>query len=352
MEKKPKTIPAEAIWNKKENEWELGKVNEKGDCIGEWKWWLAPNGHLCCHTFFDDNGKMISCKRFHPNGEVSLELFYNENKKEQRIYHKSKEDTDEYFPRSPYKNTHTAHMKASDEWYFYDEKGKLLNPVASESTEDLEELKEGKDNETAAEAVERLEKVIALIKANKDIGERAVDTIEEYYEPYFQQITTEEILKEITKYEEEYGIKYPPSYKNFVLEKGLFKLGKDSKRKNSLFTNFEYSGSRMSGIPEWEFGWDLEEEGYTKEDIERLGKIIAFSGGDEHSEEIVAYGFDFNTLNPETGEVSVEAFYVDAFGECIHDEIQVCKNKGFDKHITTIIDRTIEEMLDDLSNSY
>jgi len=43
---RPSTVPAEARWNADENEWEIGEYDEDGNMIGEWKWWLAPNGHL------------------------------------------------------------------------------------------------------------------------------------------------------------------------------------------------------------------------------------------------------------------------------------------------------------------
>jgi hypothetical protein len=71
---RPQTVPTTAVWNAGENEWELGEKNAKESEIGEWKWWLAPLGHLVCHTFFDGRGNMIRSTRFHPNGEVSREV--------------------------------------------------------------------------------------------------------------------------------------------------------------------------------------------------------------------------------------------------------------------------------------
>lgn len=96
-QERPTTVPKEAVWNGSQNEWELGVKNEQGNYVGEWKWWLAPNGHLCCHTFFDDKGSLLNFKRFHPNGEVSRYGTYENGKQVEDVYLKSSEPTTENF---------------------------------------------------------------------------------------------------------------------------------------------------------------------------------------------------------------------------------------------------------------
>ncbi|WP_027420526.1 hypothetical protein [Crocinitomix catalasitica] len=96
-QERPLTVPKEAIWNASQNEWELGKKNDQGKYIGEWKWWLAPKGHLCCHTIFDDNGRMLSFKRFHPNGEVSRYGTFENGVQIEDVYLKSSAPTSEVF---------------------------------------------------------------------------------------------------------------------------------------------------------------------------------------------------------------------------------------------------------------
>ena len=97
--KKPITVPENAVWNPSENEWELGEKNESGINIGEWKWWLAPNGHLCCHTFYEgESGNDFSFKRFHPDGTPSREGKYKNGREEGTItFTKSENQTSEYF---------------------------------------------------------------------------------------------------------------------------------------------------------------------------------------------------------------------------------------------------------------
>lgn len=69
--KRPATVPAEARWNAGNNEWELGEHDAEGKCVGEWRYWLAPDGHLVCLATFSDSGDLAEYERYHPNGEPS-----------------------------------------------------------------------------------------------------------------------------------------------------------------------------------------------------------------------------------------------------------------------------------------
>lgn len=76
--KRSVTVFKNAVWVEADNEWELGKRNKDGDMVGEWKWWLAPEGHLVCHTFFtktQSEGKM-TYTRYHQDGTVSRKGSY------------------------------------------------------------------------------------------------------------------------------------------------------------------------------------------------------------------------------------------------------------------------------------
>ncbi|WP_407557721.1 hypothetical protein [Winogradskyella sp. 4-2091] len=129
---KPITVPQQAIWNPSQNEWELGAKNEQGNYVGEWKWWLAPNGHLCCHTFFDDNGQILSFKRFHPNGEVSRYGTFENGVQIEDVYLKSSEPTSEVFA---FGNSEDKVFKAVKKagspvrFDYYDKNGIHLNPT-------------------------------------------------------------------------------------------------------------------------------------------------------------------------------------------------------------------------------
>ncbi len=129
---RPATVPKEAVWNASQNEWELGEKNEQGQYIGEWKWWLAPNGYLCCHTFFDDHGNILSFKRFHPNGEISRYGTYENGQQIEDVYLKSSEPTTEVFV---YGNTDDKVFKAVKRpgvpvsFDYFDKDGNHLNPT-------------------------------------------------------------------------------------------------------------------------------------------------------------------------------------------------------------------------------
>jgi hypothetical protein len=84
--------PDNAIWNAIDNEWELGQKNSQGKYIGEWMWWLAPTNHLCCHTFFDDNGNMLSYTRYHIDGTYSQKGTYKNGVQHGTFYYQDSEN--------------------------------------------------------------------------------------------------------------------------------------------------------------------------------------------------------------------------------------------------------------------
>ncbi len=130
-QERPATVPKDAIWNASQNEWESGIKNAQGNYIGEWKWWLAPNGHLCCHSFFDDTGKMVSFKRFHPNGEVSRYGTFKNGEQIEDVYLKSSEPTSEVFAfGNSDDNVYKAVKRPSTpvSFDYFDKDGHHLNP--------------------------------------------------------------------------------------------------------------------------------------------------------------------------------------------------------------------------------
>lgn len=125
---RPSTVPASAVWNARENEWELGNKNAAGKPIGEWKWWLAPNGHLVCHTLFDAQGGMVKATRFHPNGEPSREIDVASGKD---VYYRSTEPTTENFAYGTEGENVWRAVKRGGypiSFDYYDRDGKHLNP--------------------------------------------------------------------------------------------------------------------------------------------------------------------------------------------------------------------------------
>src|SRR5262245_24433769 len=76
MSNRPRSVPSQASFNAKDNEWELG--DRSGElCVGDWTWW-RPDGTLLGTTHFDDAGRPHGiCRRFHPNGELALEAPYD-----------------------------------------------------------------------------------------------------------------------------------------------------------------------------------------------------------------------------------------------------------------------------------
>lgn len=68
---RPANVPADAVYNPDENEWELGDRNASGDPVGPWMWW-HPTGEKACEATYDDQGRLHGLlTRWHPNGERS-----------------------------------------------------------------------------------------------------------------------------------------------------------------------------------------------------------------------------------------------------------------------------------------
>ena len=94
---RPTTVPAEAVWNANDNEWELGS-KKNGKPSGNWKWWLAPIGYLVCETNFDDEGNIMNYTRFHPDGSISRKGTYKDGREHGiTTYFKCNVNTTEYF---------------------------------------------------------------------------------------------------------------------------------------------------------------------------------------------------------------------------------------------------------------
>lgn len=339
--KRPKNVPDAAIWNEEENEWELGKKNTKGKEIGEWNWWLAPNGHLCCQAFYSDSGKLTALKRFHPNGELASTLHYNEDGEEVKTYFKSTGNTNEAYPESYIKNTWEARTNPQDffEYDYFDKDGNHLSIVSVVPA--LKDLKNGPINETAKEAITRLNTVLDLINESEDIEDYEYEEdiyLDEKHRPHCVQEVT---IEDLVKYEKELNIKFPPSYKNFVLENGLIVFGEYNDYQRMMFLDYAKLGDHL------ECDWGLDPKvDLSKEENDRLDKIITFSYGDEGLQTEWFHCFDYNTLNTETQEVEVVDFDQDKSYALVFKTSKICKTKGFDDYMSRVVDIEIKNIMD------
>lgn len=172
-QERPTTVPQEAIWNSSQKEWEIGVKNVQGNYIGEWKWWLAPKGHLCCHTFFDDDGKIVSFKRFHPNGEVSRYGTFENGVQIEDVYLKSSEPTSEVFAYGSSDDKVFKAVKkpgAPVSFDYYDKDGIHLNPVIIQK-----ELISAEDETISESEIESIKETI--FKNGKSFLREQIDTV-------------------------------------------------------------------------------------------------------------------------------------------------------------------------------
>jgi hypothetical protein len=144
--KRPETVPAEAKWNGSENEWELGKRNKFRREVGEWKWWQAPEGYLCCHTFYEgDGGDTFSFTRFHPDGTPSRKGRYvNGQPAGQITWIRSDKPTIENYPENAGENVWTTvstikHGFTVEEHYFDKNNREIQEPYIADREPDENE---------------------------------------------------------------------------------------------------------------------------------------------------------------------------------------------------------------------
>ncbi len=312
--KKPETVPEKAFWDQQTGEWVLGKKSKDGRYIGEWKWWLAPKGHLVCHTFFKNDGSIDRYKRFHPNGEVSQwGQMGNDGKFETRVYIRSTEETTELFPYadpSVWRAVDKGTIPVS--YDLYDKDGKKLNAYKIPA-----EMKKGYED---LEPITAFNKVCDLVDhVLKEVG----DEFDFFagFKPVFIENIKEEDLEEAEK---RLNLEFPPSYKKFVIDHGLFKIGEEKQSEFRLLPPQEI-GRLSDGL---EKDWGVDWTKFPARNKEIMDKIIYFSLGDEELQIVWYYCFDYNTLNPETGEVELISFNQhDWHWMMKEDDIEVYKSK-------------------------
>jgi len=190
----------------------------------------------------------------------------------------------------------------------------------------LNELIKGTANETAKEALNRYAKFLKL-NFKDDIQETA------RYLPYFFSKVKKASLEKI---EEQLDFKFPPSYTKFVLENGLFKFGRWSDNDSELLKPTEINTLHNELAKQWTEGFN----NLSQEDLEATKNLICFSYGDEGLQAVWYYCFDKRSLNPETGEMAVYSFSQDDWH---FDALKTCTNKGFDEHITSLVNEKMEE---------
>lgn len=323
---KPQTVHKEAVWNKKEQEWELGTKNRRGDEVGEWKWW-AKEGHLCCRTFFDNDGLIESAQRFHPNGEVSLDLV-TVGDRHRHTYYRCEAPTNEYFPNTVYGDAWKAVQNEGVpiSFSYFSQDGRLLNAAP----QSLEQLQTGPEGETADEALARYQKVLDLHRQTGD--EYANDFIQSDCELNFYRQVSE---AELSAAEEKIGYRLPPSYKNFVLKHGLLSFGQDE-----FGDEGEMGRHRLvfEPISKTMYSWSL-----NAEQAKQLQPILAMCGSGRNDGS--AYCFDFRSQNPETAETNIYMVCEDDCYQLLKYPPKAYAGLAYDDFMSYLINEKIEYMV-------
>ncbi len=122
--RRPASVPAEATFDETENEWVIGAW--RGDRrVGDWTAW-RPDGTLVVKSSFDTRGDLDGiCRRFHPDGRVSLESRYSHGVRWGRTRH-----TRSLAGDSP-EDVHMAHMPPQVFEFAYAYKAGEVGPLST-----------------------------------------------------------------------------------------------------------------------------------------------------------------------------------------------------------------------------
>ncbi len=89
--------------------WEVGEKNSLGQKSGEWKSWITPNNCFYSHTFFDNNGVILSMTQYHEDGTYAIKANYKNGLHHGAFYiQKSSTETPEYFWNNVDENAFSA----------------------------------------------------------------------------------------------------------------------------------------------------------------------------------------------------------------------------------------------------
>lgn len=145
---RPATVPAEARWNAAEGEWESGKTNAQGNPVGEWKWWLAPKGYLCCATIYEgEDGEVMSYTRYHEDGTPSrIGRYIGGQPFGETIWLRSDNPTIEQYPpaagKNVFKTVSIVKGGYTIEEHYYDKQGNEIQEAYISNTEISELIKQ------------------------------------------------------------------------------------------------------------------------------------------------------------------------------------------------------------------
>ncbi|WP_219011097.1 SMI1/KNR4 family protein [Aquimarina litoralis] len=199
-------------------------------------------------------------------------------------------------------------------------------------------LKKGVEGETAKEALNRLEKIIEIIqKEQLKVSSVPID-LSKSKPFFFQKITVDEIVGA----ENKLGVKFPPSYKDFIMTCGLFKLGSENQNYSRLLHPNEIGTLSIALEIDWDISWNS----YNPNSKTIMDKIYYFAMGDEDLQLCWYHCFDYNTINEKTKEVMVLDFNQSDWEWMLDDsDIKPCEYNGFDRHVTNVVNNEIERIL-------
>lgn len=193
------------------------------------------------------------------------------------------------------------------------------------------EFESGTLNETAKEAITRYNRFLSFFYTDDE------DEIENNKAIFHLPKITED---ELSKTEERLNFKFPPSYRNFVLENGMLSFNTEFGEDSVMLEINKVSSLYIELNNEWQEDVNVFEKNGKGEKLKNeTENLICFSFGDSSLQMVWYYYFDKRSLNIQTGEMSIGEFSQDNW---FFEPLLVSESNGFDEHIVKLVNEKIE----------
>ncbi len=301
---RPNGVHEAAEWRRNQKVWKWVNRNSENE-VTEIKVWRT-DGSLKAHTERNFDTQESLTRRFHNNGDLAAQIRGRMNDLlNPRISQESFRATsfsDEPGPCPDLyisKSVTTFPDRYKQETQFFDLEGNLIQgdeeffKRAREFKERYYDFSEYSPKKKISKLNQFIDKIIELVPEKKQ-------KLEDSFRPVFIEKISE---SDIADAEKRLGIEFPVSYKTFLEENGLFKLGKKSGYKARFIHPSKIRSLEETLTTDWFFDWTDKSE--LRKTLKKV-YMVAFS--DDNLDQVWGYALDYNCLNSESGFVEPKFF--------------------------------------------
>ncbi len=301
---RPKNVHPDAEWRRNAKQWKYVERDEDENVKKIMAW--SQDGVLRIDVTKDQVSDTSITKRFHPNGELAAEFkcsflgLYNKGDYEKTF--RAKSVTDEVFPAwdmfvTRVEALYTDRYKKDTHYYNLSGERLSLPEGLEKERKAFEEKYYDFENMSFEDQIQKLNNFIDQVI---EIHPEMQGDLEKFSRPtFFSKVEKTDILEA----EKRLGVQLPESYKTFLLQNGLFKIGAESGYKGRFVHPRDLRTVEQILRDDWLV--DLSKYEGLKD---KVSKHIFVCFSNNALEEFWGCTLDYTTLNPETQNVMASFF--------------------------------------------